>query len=98
RAPEVQCAGAGRDAGELYVGGRRRDHDGGDVLRLPAVRNGGTPHHSEVTSERPGVMDNEEALRLLERDMDALRNESYVDLARRVDTESREYELVGSSG
>ena len=43
-------------------------------------------------------MDNEEALRLLERDMDALRNESYVDLARRVDTESREYELMGSGG
>jgi hypothetical protein len=43
-------------------------------------------------------MDNEEALRLLERDMDALRNESYVDLARRVDTESREYEPMGSGG
>ena len=42
-------------------------------------------------------MDNEEAIRLLERDMDALRHESYADLARRVDT-SREYELMGSGG
>jgi hypothetical protein len=43
-------------------------------------------------------MDNEEALRLLDREMDALRTESYADLARRIDTESREYELSGSGG
>jgi len=42
-------------------------------------------------------MDNEEALRLLDREMD-LRAESYADLARRIDTESREYELSGSGG
>jgi hypothetical protein len=43
-------------------------------------------------------MDNEEALRLLSQELDALRNESYADLARRVGSESREYELLGSGG
>jgi len=43
-------------------------------------------------------MDNDEALRLLEREVDAFRGESYDDLVRRMDADTLAYELAGSSG